>query len=815
MSSTSPRRIGKYELFERLGRGGMAEVWKALDTQLGRYVAIKILHPDLQSDPNFLTRFEREARVIASLHHPNIVQIYDFHISHPPESEETLAYMVMDYVEGQTMAQYLRNTSRAGKFPSPADLIHLFTPICLAVDYAHQKGMIHRDLKPANILLDQRGTLRNTLGEPILSDFGIAKLLGTTTSSLSGWWVGTPSYISPEQVSGSPGNELSDIYSLGVILYETCTGTLPFVGDNPTAIMMQHINATPTSPALINPNIPPALTAVIMRGLAKTPESRFPSAASMAIAIAEALGMPISENLRQTASQMNEMNNATQIGPMRSYTPLTPSPEATPSPWATQFMARSADVPPTPSGAGPISYPGTTSGSTFTPHLSSSSSSFPSPVHIPMEPASTRAQLVPDTGIIRDQQHLAPSPSPLLSSGKQRRGRIFAAILIAILLVGASLGTLLLLTYKPPVPASPQSKVVGHAFFVNSGQLNPDNSQGINDELLIDLHNIPDPPVGKAYYGWLLGDRSLSEQMTIALGQLAINHGNLHMLYQGNTQHSNLLLYESRFLITEEDATVTPSTYTPDYNAWRYYGEISQAPSPKDKLHFTMLDHLRHLTSESPELKLRGLRGGLNIWFLRNTQKILEWTNAARDDWSTKSADSMHQHFIRILDYLDGAAYVQKDAPAVGPTLLVSSRDAQVALLGPAPDGQDPPGYSFDDEVPPGYVYLVSSHLGGTVLSPDATQDQRILAASIQAAINRVKNNLEQVHQDAKQLLMMTPDQLLQPSTLSILDDMVTQTQEAYSGQTDPLTGQSQGGTIWIYNNIQRLANFEVKPYIS
>jgi hypothetical protein len=110
-------------------------------------------------------------------------------------------------------------------------------------------------------------------------------------------------------------------------------------------------------------------------------------------------------------------------------------------------------------------------------------------------------------------------------------------------------------------------------------------------------------------------------------------------------------------------------------------------------------------------------------------------------------------------------------------------------------------------------VYLVSSHLGGAVLSPDATQDQRTLAASIQAAINRVKNNLEQVHQDAKQLLMMTPGQLLQPSTLSILDDMVTQTQEAYSGETDPLSGQNQGGTIWIYNNIQRMANFEVKPY--
>src|SRR5438067_554608 len=114
-----PRRLGKYELRERLGRGGMAEVWKAHDTQLQRYVALKILHADLQSDPSFIARFEREARVIASLHHPNIVQIHDFQISHPPDSSSTVAYMVMDYIEGPTLAQYIRTTSRAGKIPSP------------------------------------------------------------------------------------------------------------------------------------------------------------------------------------------------------------------------------------------------------------------------------------------------------------------------------------------------------------------------------------------------------------------------------------------------------------------------------------------------------------------------------------------------------------------------------------------------------------------------------------------------------------------------------------------------------------------------
>src|SRR5437763_2082697 len=148
--STRPRRLGKYELQERLGSGGMAEVWKALDTQLQRYVAIKLLHANLKEDPHFIVRFEREAQLIASLHHPNIVQIHDFHIATSGE-EGTIAYMVMDYVEGQTLANYIHSTSYRGKLPSPTEILQLFMSISLAVDYAHQQGMIHRDLKPANI----------------------------------------------------------------------------------------------------------------------------------------------------------------------------------------------------------------------------------------------------------------------------------------------------------------------------------------------------------------------------------------------------------------------------------------------------------------------------------------------------------------------------------------------------------------------------------------------------------------------------------------------------------------------------------------
>src|SRR5947209_4884690 len=226
-----------------------------------------------------MTRFIREAQAIASLHHPNIVQVHDFQTSSDSEHDSSLAYMVMSYVEGPTLAEYIRATSHVGNFPSATDIIHLFNAIGSAIDYAHQRGMVHRDIKPANILFDSKQTSRSHLGEPILIDFGVVKLMDVAgISTLGGFVLGTPLYMAPEQAQGQHGNERCDLYSLGIILYEICTGTAPFRGDNPSAIMVQHIIAQPTPPILINPNIPPALSEVILRCIAKDPAARFPSA---------------------------------------------------------------------------------------------------------------------------------------------------------------------------------------------------------------------------------------------------------------------------------------------------------------------------------------------------------------------------------------------------------------------------------------------------------------------------------------------------------------------------------------------------------
>ena len=198
----------------------------------------------------------------------------------------------MDYIEGGTLADYIRNTTRKGLFPPAADIVYLFTTIGLALDYAHQRGMIHRDIKPENILLDKSMPTTRSLGVPILSDFGIARVQGTGASTVTKAWIGTPNYMSPEQGDSRPLDGRSDLYSLGIILYEILTGITPFRGDSPIAVLVKHMFDTPTPPQLINPRISPALSSVVLQSIAKDPAARFPSAGSLAMALTGAFNMP-------------------------------------------------------------------------------------------------------------------------------------------------------------------------------------------------------------------------------------------------------------------------------------------------------------------------------------------------------------------------------------------------------------------------------------------------------------------------------------------------------------------------------------------
>lgn len=250
----------RYQAVGRLGSGGMAEVYEAFDRVLGRTVAIKVLHPTYSRDPNFVARFRREAQAAANLTHHNIVAVYDW------GQLKNTYYIVMEKVEGESLKDLI---NRQGPLPLSLAL-NIAKQIAAALSFAHKRGVIHRDIKPHNILLTEDGTAK-------VADFGIAQ---ADSSSLTqeGMVVGTAQYISPEQAEGLPATEASDIYSLGVVMFEMLTGVSPFQGDTPVAVALKHLQEPIPSPRAINPRIPEGVEAVIFKCLAKNPLDRYQSA---------------------------------------------------------------------------------------------------------------------------------------------------------------------------------------------------------------------------------------------------------------------------------------------------------------------------------------------------------------------------------------------------------------------------------------------------------------------------------------------------------------------------------------------------------
>lgn len=250
----------------------MSSVYRANDRNLRRKVAVKIIHQHLSDNKEFVERFEQEAAVIAQLRHANIVQVHDF--SHEGE----VYFMVMEYVAGETLAKRLESLKAAGIRLPLAETVYLLTSICEAVDYAHQRRMIHRDLKPANVMI-------TLLNEPVLMDFGIAKIVGGRSAGATGSSLGTAAYMSPEQVRGDQTDHRSDIYSLGIMMYEMLSGERPYQGDSTYQVMFKQINDPVPDIQSVEANTPSALVHILERALSKNPEQRFQTAQEMATAL--------------------------------------------------------------------------------------------------------------------------------------------------------------------------------------------------------------------------------------------------------------------------------------------------------------------------------------------------------------------------------------------------------------------------------------------------------------------------------------------------------------------------------------------------
>jgi hypothetical protein len=278
-------QIGPYEVLEKLGRGGMSEVFKGRHARLDRTVAIKILPTSLANETDFRTRFEREARSIAALRHPNIVQVFDF------GDVGGTYYMVMEYIAGKDLAHLMAEMG-----PMPFDLaISILSDLADALDYAHAQGLVHRDVKPSNALLQPLAPEHVAAGQrqapyrAILTDFGIAKMLGGDTGATkTGLMMGTLNYMAPEQIrSAGEVDGRADIYALGVMLFQMLTGQLPFVADNPGAMMLAHLTLPPPDPRSLVPGLSDLAAAAILRALSKDPNDRF----NTARALLEALGL--------------------------------------------------------------------------------------------------------------------------------------------------------------------------------------------------------------------------------------------------------------------------------------------------------------------------------------------------------------------------------------------------------------------------------------------------------------------------------------------------------------------------------------------
>jgi tRNA A-37 threonylcarbamoyl transferase component Bud32 len=284
--------LGPYRVLEQIGLGGMATVYKAYQPGMDRLVALKILPSHYAQDPLFVQRFEREARVIANLEHPGIIPIYDF------GAHDGVSYLVMRYLQAGTVKDILER----GRLPL-ADAAKLTNEIAAALDYAHSQGIIHRDVKPSNILVDKQGNA-------YLTDFGIAKVLEGTSELTGSAMLGTPAYMAPEQTLSKPVTPQTDVYSLGVMLYEMVTGKPPFEAETPMAVALMHINESLPLPRQVNPSLPEAVDLAILKALAKEPGDRFETAGELAKAFASAAYV----EANAPVNRLTELANQAAVG---------------------------------------------------------------------------------------------------------------------------------------------------------------------------------------------------------------------------------------------------------------------------------------------------------------------------------------------------------------------------------------------------------------------------------------------------------------------------------------------------------------------
>lgn len=412
---------GRYRLDERIASGGMGDVWRSTDDVLGRTVAVKILLPSLLDESGFTERFRVEARTMATINHPGVVDIYDYGSDHAAG-----AYLVMEYVEGDALS---RTLSRVGRL-TPARTMALVAQAADALHAAHEKGIVHRDVKPGNLLVRPNGTL-------VLTDFGIARSVGAAQLTAAGSVLGTASYISPEQAMGQPATLLSDIYALGVVAYQCLAGRRPFEGENPLEIAMRHVRENPPP---LPPDIPQPVRSIVERAMAKDPAARWPTAAEFA-AVARRAATSLAGAGRPTSAPPVPGSPAAG-GPARPISggPSTPTPTPLPTSPAAGAAPAGAGVPISPGLAPPSAGVSPGAGTRVLPGPGGVTQR-PAGPGVPVPPGGYPPGVaMPPYGRSAMPAPLPPGHYPLPPQPPRRSTGLVVAIVVAVVLVAICIG---------------------------------------------------------------------------------------------------------------------------------------------------------------------------------------------------------------------------------------------------------------------------------------------------------------------------------------------------------------------------------------
>ncbi|MFF9568646.1 protein kinase [Streptomyces sp. NPDC014685] len=406
---------GRYQLRDLLGEGGMASVYLAYDTALDRQVAIKTLHTELGREQSFRERFRREAQAVAKLQHTNIVSVFD--TGEDELGGALMPYIVMEYVEGQPLGSVLQADVR-NHGAMPADrALKVTADVLAALDTSHEMGLVHRDIKPGNVMVTKRGVVK-------VMDFGIARAMqsGVTSMTQTGMVVGTPQYLSPEQALGRGVDARSDLYSVGIMLFQLLTGRLPFDADSPLAIAYAHVQEEPVAPSTINRSVTPAMDALVARALKKNPNERFPSAAAMQDEIARVLNAGGTTGAPMIVAGGAPANSGSGVG--SAVFPPVDQSGATPQSVQTPYQPG-----PYPSGAQPGPYGPTTPAPTPAPSYGYPQSPQPYQGQAP-------AHQTPPPYTVSPQTRTQPQSGSGGSGSKRNMPVIVGAVVVSLVAIG-------------------------------------------------------------------------------------------------------------------------------------------------------------------------------------------------------------------------------------------------------------------------------------------------------------------------------------------------------------------------------------------